>query len=115
MPCGTLQNPYNIMPPERQATPRTEPPLLTPGHPPLPSGWTPEAVIRLLEPLSEERRRARILEVTRARVGAVTVLMDMPHDPHNAAAVVRSADAFGVPEVNVVLRDEAFLVGHRVA
>jgi tRNA (guanosine-2'-O-)-methyltransferase len=69
----------------------------------------------VLEPLSEERRRARLLEVIRARVGRVSVLMDMPKDPHNAAAVVRSADAFGVPEVHVVLREEAFLVGHRVA
>jgi tRNA (guanosine-2'-O-)-methyltransferase len=72
-------------------------------------------VVEVLEPLSEERRRARILEVTRARVGSVTVLMDMPSDPHNAAAVVRSADAFGVPEVHVVLRADAFQVGHRVA
>jgi tRNA (guanosine-2'-O-)-methyltransferase len=72
-------------------------------------------VIAVLEPLSEERRRARILEVTRARVGSVSVLMDMPNDARNAAAVVRSADAFGVPEVHVVLREEAFLVGHRVA
>ncbi|HEV8548633.1 MAG TPA: RNA methyltransferase [Polyangiaceae bacterium] len=68
----------------------------------------------MLEPLSEERRRARILEVIRARVGSVTVLMDMPRDPHNGAAVVRSADAFGVPEVNVVLREEAFLASQRV-
>jgi tRNA (guanosine-2'-O-)-methyltransferase len=74
-----------------------------------------EEVIRVLEPLSEERRKARILEVVGRRVGSVTLLMDMPRDPHNAAAVVRSADAFGLPEVNVVLRDEAFLVGHRVA
>lgn len=88
---------------------------LTPGRPSLPPGWNPEDVIGALEPLAEERRRARILEVTRARVGSVTVLMDMPRDPHNGAAVVRSADAFGVPEVNVVLRDDAFLVGHRVA
>ena len=69
----------------------------------------------MLEPLSEERRRARILAVTRARVGSVTVLMDTPHDPRNGAAVVRSADAFGVPEVNVVLREDGFVVGHRVA
>jgi tRNA (guanosine-2'-O-)-methyltransferase len=88
---------------------------LSPGRPSLPPGWNPEEVIRALEPLVEERRRARILEVTRARVSRVTVLMDMPRDPHNGAAVVRSADAFGVPEVNVVLRDDAFLVGHRVA
>jgi tRNA (guanosine-2'-O-)-methyltransferase len=89
--------------------------LLTPGRPHLPPGWNPADVIRVLEPLAEERRRARLLEVIRARVGSVTVLMDMPRDPHNGAAVVRSADAFGVPEVNVVLRDDAFLVGHRVA
>lgn len=91
------------------------PPRLTPGRPSLPQGWNPEDVIRVLEPLSEERRRARILAVTRARVGNVTVLMDTPHDPRNGAAVVRSADAFGVPEVNVVLREDAFVVGHRVA
>jgi len=90
-------------------------PVLTPARPSLPPGWNPASVIRVLEPLSEERRRARLLEVIRARVGSVTVLMDMPRDPHNGAAVVRSADAFGVPEVNVVLRDDAFLVGHRVA
>ena len=90
-------------------------PFLTPERPSLPPGWNPASVIRVLEPLSEERRRARLLEVIRARVGSVTVLMDMPRDPHNGAAVVRSADAFGVPEVNVVLREDAFLVGHRVA
>lgn len=90
-------------------------PFLSVGRPSLPPGWNPASVVRVLEPLSEERRRARLLEVIRARVGSVTVLMDMPRDPHNGAAVVRSADAFGVPEVNVVLRDDAFLVGHRVA
>ncbi|HTQ05886.1 MAG TPA: RNA methyltransferase [Polyangiaceae bacterium] len=72
-------------------------------------------MIRVLEPFAEERRRARMLEVTRQRVGSVTLLMDMPRDPHNGAAVVRSADAFGVPEVHAVLREEAFVVGHRVA
>jgi tRNA (guanosine-2'-O-)-methyltransferase len=89
--------------------------LLCVGRPPLPEGFTAEEVILALEPLSEERRRTRILEVVGRRVGSVTVLMDMPRDPHNAAAVVRSADAFGVPEVHAVLRDDAFLVGHRVA
>ncbi len=96
-------------------SPRFERSLLTAGRPSLPPEWTPEDVISALEPLAEERRRARILEVTRQRVGSVTLLMDMPRDPHNGAAVVRSADAFGVPEVHAVLREEAFVVGHRVA
>lgn len=111
------------MPRVHQATPAPGPAaslpsdgsLLTSGRPSLPAEWTPEGVISTLEPLAEERRRARILEVTRQRVGSVTLLMDMPRDPHNGAAVVRSADAFGVPEVHAVLREDAFVVGHRVA
>jgi tRNA (guanosine-2'-O-)-methyltransferase len=109
-----MKQPPLIAPSGRSLAPGLAP-RLTPGRPSLPPGWNPENVIRVLEPLAEERRRARILAVTRARVGSVTVLMDMPRDPHNGAAVVRSADAFGVPEVNVVLRDDAFVVGHRVA
>lgn len=89
--------------------------LLTAERPALPQGYTPEQVIAALEPLSEDRRKARILDVVRQRVGSVTVLLDMPRDPHNGAAVVRSADAFGVPEVHVVQRDPTFFVGHRVA
>jgi tRNA (guanosine-2'-O-)-methyltransferase len=50
-----------------------------------------------------------------ARVDSVTVLMDAPHDPHNGAAVMRSCDAFGLPELHVVPRDEPFLAGRTVA
>jgi tRNA (guanosine-2'-O-)-methyltransferase len=77
--------------------------------------WTDEGVIALLEPLVVEPRRARILEVVDGRVGSVTVLMDAPHDPHNGAAVLRSADAFGVQTVHVVPRLEPFLVAGGVA
>jgi tRNA (guanosine-2'-O-)-methyltransferase len=91
------------------------PALLTAARPALPDAYTPEQVIAALEPLSEDRRKARIQDVVRQRVGSVTVLMDMPHHPHNGAAVVRSADAFGVPEVHVIGRDDDFFVGHRVA
>jgi tRNA (guanosine-2'-O-)-methyltransferase len=78
------------------------------------AGLTPAAAIAILEPLAGERRRARILEVVNARVGNVTLLMDAPHDPHNGAAVIRSADAFGLPEIHVVPRNEPFLIGRRV-
>jgi tRNA (guanosine-2'-O-)-methyltransferase len=88
--------------------------LLSPGRPALAPGWTSEGVIEVLEPLSEPRRRERILGVAEARVGSVTLLMDAPYDPHNAAAVIRSCDAFGVPELHVVPRDGQFLIGKRV-
>jgi tRNA (guanosine-2'-O-)-methyltransferase len=90
-------------------------PLLTPGRPALPPGWSSEGVTAVLEPLSEERRRARLAAVIGARVGSVTLLMDAPQDPHNAAAALRSADAFGLPELHVVPRDEPFEFGRKVS
>jgi tRNA (guanosine-2'-O-)-methyltransferase len=78
------------------------------------SGLAPARAIEVLEPLAGEQRRARILEVVNARVGKVTLLMDAPHDPHNGAAVIRSADAFGLPKIHVVPRNEPFLIGKRV-
>src|SRR6478735_7841143 len=82
---------------------------------PWPAGWTPEGVIETLEPLALEERRARIWSVIRRRLGSVTVLMDAPHDPHNAAAVLRSCDGFGIPRVHLVPREEQFAVGRTVA
>jgi tRNA (guanosine-2'-O-)-methyltransferase len=66
-------------------------------------------VIRLLEPLVSERRRARLLEVIGLRLSSVSVVFDAPHDPHNGAAVVRSCEAFGVHTLHVVEKRERFL------
>jgi tRNA (guanosine-2'-O-)-methyltransferase len=74
----------------------------------------PERVIRLLEPLVLERRRERLRSVIDARLESVEVVFDAPHDPHNGAALVRSCDAFGVQRVNVVERNEAFLLATSV-
>jgi tRNA (guanosine-2'-O-)-methyltransferase len=78
-------------------------------------GWTPESVIETLEPLTLDERRARLWSVIRGRIGSVTVLMDAPHDPHNAAAVLRSCDGLGIPRVHLVPREEDFAVGRTVA
>lgn len=82
---------------------------------PWPAGWTPEGVVETLEPLALEERRNRLWAAIRARIGSVTVLMDAPHDPHNAAAVLRSCDGFGLPRVHLVPREEDFAVGRTVA
>jgi tRNA (guanosine-2'-O-)-methyltransferase len=91
--------------------------VLTPASPLVPwsAAWTPAEVIAVLEPLVLEARRARLTEVIGARLGSVTLLMDAPHDPHNGAAILRSADAFGVQTVHVVPREEQFLVSGSVA
>jgi len=90
-------------------------PHLTPGRPALPPGWSSAGVIRALEPLSEPRRCARLKSVTAARVGSVTALMDTPQDPHNVAAALRSCDAFGVPELNVIPGEQPFAFGRKVS
>jgi tRNA (guanosine-2'-O-)-methyltransferase len=84
-----------------------------PGEP-WPESWTVDGVIETLEPLAGDARKARIEAVIGARLSSVTVLLDAPHDPHNGSAVMRSCDAFGVPTVHVVPREEAFLIARRI-
>jgi tRNA (guanosine-2'-O-)-methyltransferase len=72
-------------------------------------------VVRALEPLATERRRARVKEVILQRLSSVAVLFDAPHDPHNGAAVIRSCEAFGVQTLHVVERVERFLAAASVA
>jgi tRNA (guanosine-2'-O-)-methyltransferase len=79
-----------------------------------PPGWTALGVSELLEPLAGEERKRTIAERVRARIGSVTLLMDAPYDPHNAAAALRSCDAFGVPELHVVPRQGGFALGRKV-
>jgi tRNA (guanosine-2'-O-)-methyltransferase len=79
-----------------------------------PPGWTARGVVELLGPLAGEERAKTIAERVAARIGSVTLLMDAPYDPHNAAAALRSCDAFGVPELHVVPRAEGFALGRKV-
>jgi tRNA (guanosine-2'-O-)-methyltransferase len=72
-------------------------------------------VARVLEAFVTPERRARLRSVIAARLAAVTVLMDAPHDPHNGAAVLRSCDAFGVQRLHVLERIERFLSARTVS
>lgn len=83
-------------------------PALAPRREPWPPDFTVPEVIRVLEPIVADARRQRLREVVAQRSQSVTVLMDAPHDPHNGAAVLRSADAFGLQQIHVVPRDEPF-------
>ncbi|MES1171935.1 MAG: RNA methyltransferase [Bacteroidota bacterium] len=68
----------------------------------------PEIVCRALAPFLVDGRRERIDAIVDARLGGVTLLIENLHDPHNGAAVLRSAEAFGIQTVHVVEGAEKF-------
>lgn len=59
-------------------------------------------LVELLEPFVTEARRQRIEAVLAGRLESVHVAAERPQDPHNAAAIVRSAEALGALHVHVV-------------
>jgi len=68
----------------------------------------PAAVCATLAPLLLDERRARIDEAAAARLGGLRVVIENLHDPHNGAAVLRSAEAFGIQRVDVIESVEPF-------
>lgn len=62
----------------------------------------PEEVTGALAELLSERRKERIEEVLAARTRSVVVVLDHVSDPHNAAAVIRTAEGLGLLEVHAI-------------
>jgi len=60
------------------------------------------AVTQALTPYVTPRRRERIEAVVANRMHGVAVAVEDPYDPHNAAAMVRSAEITGATEVHVI-------------
>jgi tRNA (guanosine-2'-O-)-methyltransferase len=72
-------------------------------------------VIEALDPLLTDERRARIASVIATRTRSIVPVLDGLLDPHNIAAVLRSAEAFGVHEVHVIENAAALMATRRVA
>lgn len=80
--------------------------------PPLP--YPPEVILGALEPVVLPERLARIERIVAARVSSVVVVIESLADPHNASAILRTCDAFGVGEVHAIERNTRVMITTRV-
>lgn len=74
-----------------------------------------ERVIEALSPFITPERLSRIETVVMGRTRRGVIVLDQTTDPHNASAVLRTADAFGVQEVHVIAGDQPFTAPLHVA
>jgi tRNA (guanosine-2'-O-)-methyltransferase len=68
----------------------------------------PATICAALAPLLLDERRTRIDAAVSARLSGLRVVIENLHDPHNGAAVLRSAEAFGIQRVDVIEQLEPF-------
>ena len=68
----------------------------------------PKGAYELLSERFSEKRRERMLSVASKRTRHVKLVIQDVHQPHNISACMRSADAFGVLEVDVVTLNQPF-------
>lgn len=74
----------------------------------------PETVIEVLERHLSEARKERIEAVIRNRIRRHTVAIDGVIDPHNTAAVIRTAEAYGLQTVHIVEGTTRFVSSRKV-
>lgn len=68
----------------------------------------PERVISILSSMVSESRMRRIDEVLANRICGLTAVMVRLHDPHNGAAVIRTAEGLGLQHIHAVEAGEPY-------
>ncbi len=61
-----------------------------------------EKIIERLQPFISTRRQQRISEVLDSRLLGIQIALEMPADIHNAFAVIRSCEIFGVAKIHII-------------
>lgn len=76
---------------------------------PLDHSYAPDAWA-LLAPRLTPERRARFVAAVERRTRQIRLVIQDVHQPHNVSACMRSADAFGVQDVDVVTLSQTFKI-----
>ena len=74
----------------------------------------PRQVVEILSKRLSQERRQNIDKVVAHRTRRLTVAIEGVRDPHNTAAVIRTADAFGLQVVHVIERGDRLLSSRKV-
>lgn len=74
-----------------------------------------DLVVETLRTYVSEPRQARIEDALSARTRDVAVVLEDIHSEHNASAVLRTAEAFGLLEVHTVPRNVEFKLSRKVS
>lgn len=72
-------------------------------------------LINYLSELVSESRRAKFNEVLSYRTRHITIVLEDLYQPHNASAVLRSCDIFGIQDIHVVENKNAYTVHPDIA
>jgi tRNA (guanosine-2'-O-)-methyltransferase len=75
---------------------------------------TPE-LIKYMEGFVSERRRERLHTVLQERMRHMTVVLEDVYQAHNASAVLRSCDCFGVQDVHFIENKNKFKISEEVS
>ena len=73
-----------------------------------PASLSRDELRELLLSLVTEQRRARFEKVLRWRTRHLTVVVENLYQPHNASAVIRSCDCFGIQDIHIIENEHVF-------
>ena len=68
-----------------------------------------------VDQLLTEARQTKYRQVLARRVKRICVVIEDCHDPHNATAVIRSCDAYGIHNVHVTTQKNTFKVSRAIS
>lgn len=72
-------------------------------------------LIEYLSNLISENRRAKFDEVLKYRTRHITIVLEDLYQPHNASAVLRSCDIFGIQDIHIVENKNIYVVNRDIA